>query len=405
MILNPTTQAYIREHINDDVQALALKKQPDGIDSKFALQQISAIQTISKKVPSWADNHDIVFPQHLSLEQCSSEATAKFKAKIIADYISKPGFVVADITGGLGIDCFFISKYAAESHYVEQNEDLCKLAQHNFAAMNTGIIVHNQTAEDFLNTENQLSQHRYDLIYIDPSRRSDSGQKVISISDCSPDILQLKDILYKNARHIVVKLSPMLDVTQTIHDVDNIEYIYIISVDNECKELLVFINPDFNGEAEIRAVNINSSQNNGNCHDIFSGKLSIEKQLSASISEPKNFIYEPFAAHIKSGLYKTLAQKYEATKIHTHSHLYTSDLWIPDFPGRQFKIDNIVPFDKKSVKLLFGHITQANITTRNFPVSVAEIRKKYKINDGGNTFIFATTVSSDKKVLIVCHKS
>lgn len=395
MIVNAETSAYIREHINDDVRTLALKKTADNVDIKFALQQISAIQVLMKKVPSWAKNSDLVFPQHLSLEQCSSETTAIFKAKTIEEYIAKTPFVMADITGGLGVDCFFISQNASECHYVEQNIDLCEIAAHNFASLKSDIIVHNLKAEDFL-TNNAI---RFDLIYIDPARRSDSGQKVVSISDCSPDIKEIKKILYQHAERIVVKLSPMLDIEQALREINNVELIYVISIDNECKELLLFINPEFNGETEIRAVNLSNDNN-----EIFRGKLSEEKQLPAQISYPQHYLYEPFAAHLKSGLYKILAQRYGVSKLHIHSHLYTSSERVPLFPGRQFIIDKIVPFDKKSVKKLFENIRQANITTRNFPVSVAELRKKYKIKDGGNTFIFATTISADDKVLIVCHK-
>ena len=436
-----TTQEYIKQHRNDDVYRLALAKTPEGVDLQYALQQISAYQILTKKVPSWAECNELIFPRQLSLEQSSSELTARYKAELIRDFMGNQPFTHIDLTGGMGIDCYFIAQHTSHSHYIELNPELCQIARHNFTHLNSNISVHNTTAEEFLNqsteyrvqiTDNrvqitddrlQMTDDRVQmtdnsslltpnsslLIYLDPARRGDHGQKLVSIADCQPNVIELLPQMFELTDKVVVKLSPMLDITRAINELPHIEKLYVISVNNECKELLLFINKKYNAETQIHAINLKSTINSQQSTDNptpFSGFISHESALSLSYAhEVGKYLYEPYAAHLKSGLYKTLAEKYNVKKLHQHSHLYTSTELNNDFPGRKFEVKEVVPFDKKSAKTLFKSLKQANLTTRNFPLTVSELRTQYKIKDGGETYIFATTLHDDSKVLIVCQKA
>ena len=401
------TKEYIKQHRNDDVYKLALGKAPEGVDLQYALQQIAAYQTIVKKIPSWAECDNLIFPPKLSLEQSSSELTAQYKAQLIKEFMGNEPFTHIDLTGGMGIDCYFIAQYTQTSHYVELNPDLCQIAQHNFTHLNPNITVHNTTAEEFLKqTTDNGQQNSSLLIYLDPARRGNHGEKLVSISDCQPDVVELLPQMFQITDKVVVKLSPMLDITRAINELTHIEHLYVISVGNECKELLLFINREYNGETQIHAINLKSTVNSQQTTDrLLTGTLSHESALSLTYArEVGKYLYEPYAAHLKSGLYKTIAEAYAVEKLHQHSHLYTSMELNGEFPGRHFKVEQVVPFDKKSAKSLFKSLKQANLTTRNFPLTVSELRTQYKIKEGGATYIFATTLHDDSKVLIVCSK-
>ena len=423
-----TTQEYIKQHRNDDVYRLALAKTPEGVDLQYALQQISAYQILTKKVPSWAECDELIFPRQLSLEQSSSELTARYKAELIKEFMGNQPFTHIDLTGGMGIDCYFIAQHTKNSHYVELNPELCQIAQHNFTHLNPNISVHNTTAEEFLNQSTeyrvQSTEHRVQitdnsiaedsknaksqlstLIYLDPARRGDHGQKLVSIADCQPNVIELLPQMFTLTDKVVVKLSPMLDITRAIGELPHIEKLYVISVGNECKELLLFINKNYTDDTQICAINLNSQQTTVNT-SLLTGTLTNEASLTISHARAVGkHLYEPYAAHLKSGLYKTIAQQYGCEKLHQHSHLYTSAELNNDFPGRRFEVKEVVTFDKKSAKALFKSLTKANLTTRNFPLTVSELRTQYKIKDGGETYIFATTLYDDSKVLIVCQKA
>ena len=431
------TKEYIKQHRNDDIYRLALAKTPEGVDLQYALQQISAYQILTKKVPSWAECDELIFPRQLSLEQSSSELTARYKASLIKEFMGNQPFTHIDLTGGMGIDCYFIAQHTKNSHYVELNPELCQIAQHNFTHLNPNISVHNTTAEEFLNqstdnrvqmTDNrvQMTDNRVQitdnsslltpnsslLIYLDPARRGDHGQKLVSIADYQPNVIELLPQMFELTDKVVVKLSPMLDITRAIGELPHIEKLYVISVSNECKELLLFINKNYTDDTQICAINLNSQQSTDDGQQttvntsLLTGTLANEASLTISHARAVGkYLYEPYAAHLKSGLYKTMAETYAVEKLHQHSHLYTSDELNNDFPGRRFEVKEVVPFDKKSAKALFKSLSKANITTRNFPLTVSELRTQYKIKDGGETYIFATTLYDDSKVLIVCHKA
>ena len=461
------TKEYIKQHRNDDVYRLALAKTPEGVDLQYALQQISAYQILTKKVPSWAECDELIFPRQLSLEQSSSELTARYKASLIKEFMGNEPFTHIDLTGGMGIDCYFIAQHTKNSHYVELNPELCQIAQHNFTHLNPNISVHNTTAEEFLNqstehrlqitdnrvqstdksiaeeaknTNSQLSTFNScdkqeqrsslllpsearilseaknfqlsTLIYLDPARRGDHGQKLVSIADCQPNVIELLPQMFTLTDKVVVKLSPMLDITRAIGELPHIEKLYVISVGNECKELLLFINKNYTDDTQICAINLKQSTDDrlqitdSLSSQLLTGTLSDEASLTLQHARTVGaYLYEPYAAHLKSGLYKTIAQQYGCEKLHQHSHLYTSAELNLDFPGRKFEVKEVVPFDKKSAKALFKSLTKANLTTRNFPLTVSELRTQYKIKDGGETYIFATTLYDESKVLIVCHKA
>ena len=435
-----TTQEYIKQHRNDDVYRLALAKTPEGVDLQYALQQISAYQTLTKKVPSWAECDELIFPRQLSLEQSSSELTARYKAELICDFMGNKPFNHIDLTGGMGIDCYFIAQHTQKSHYVELNPELCQIAQYNFAHLNPNISVHNTTAEEFLNILSScfrgtsptgggglstLNSKLSTLIYLDPARRGDHGQKLVSIADCQPNVVELLPQMFALTDKVVVKLSPMLDITRAINELPHIQHLYVISVNNECKELLLFINQQHTTEPTIHAINLSSQQitktmdaqycppvlggravgGGGQNSQFLTGTLANEASLTISHAHAVGtYLYEPYAAHLKSGLYKTIAQQYNCEKLHQHSHLYTSNTLNNDFPGRKFEVKEVIPFDKKSAKALFKSLPKANITTRNFPLTVNELRTQYKIKDGGETYIFATTLYDESKVFIICQK-
>ena len=447
------TKEYIKQHRNDDVYRLALAKTPEGVDLQYALQQISAYQILTKKVPSWAECDELIFPRQLSLEQSSSELTARYKASLIKEFMGNEPFTHIDLTGGMGIDCYFIAQHTKNSHYVELNPELCQIAQHNFAYLNPNISVHNTTAEEFLNqsTDNSIAEEAKNtnsqlstfnscdkqeqrsslllpsearilseaknfqlstLIYLDPARRGDHGQKLVSIADCQPNVIEPLPQMFALTDKVVVKLSPMLDITRAIGELPHIEKLYVISVGNECKELLLFINKNYTSDTQLCAINLKQSTDyrlqitDSLSTQLLTGTLSDEASLTLQHARTVGaYLYEPYAAHLKSGLYKTIAQQYGVEKLHQHSHLYTPAELNLDFPGRRFEVKEVVPFDKKSAKTLFKSLPKANLTTRNFPLTVSELRTQYNIKDGGETYIFATTLYDDSKVLIVCQKA
>jgi hypothetical protein len=250
-----------------------------------------------------------------------------------------------------------------------------------------------------------LTPHSSFLIYIDPARRGNHGEKLVSISDCQPDVVALLPQMLQLTDKVVVKLSPMLDITRAIGELHYIEKLYVISVANECKELLLFINKECKTETEICAINLNSQQSTVNSSLLLTGTLSHESALTIPYAAKMGeYLYEPYAAHLKSGLYKTIAEMYAISKLHPHSHLYTSDELNTNFPGRQFRVNQVIPFNKKNIKSFFKEHPKANLTTRNFPLSVSQLRTQYKIKEGGELYIFATTLRDDSLVLALCEK-
>jgi 16S rRNA G966 N2-methylase RsmD len=297
--MNTATRQFIESHLNDDVRQLALSKFPDDVDKALVLNQIEARQILSKKVPSWASNPDLLFPKHLSLEQCSSELTAKYKASLV-----KNGDVFVDLTGGLGIDSYFLSEKFKTSYYVENQKELCELAEHNFAILERKITVVNSDAKTFC--RDVVCGVRPDLIFIDPARRDIYNRKMVSLHDCTPDIIDLQNILLKNAKNILIKASPMLDISMIINELPNIAEIHIVAVKNECKEVLVLLRPEYNGEITMHCVDVGTRRATSLQYAINDESAAIPT-FTTTI---KKYLYEPNAALMKAGAFKLMSQRF-----------------------------------------------------------------------------------------------
>ena len=397
-IITENTRRFIHEHRLEDVRHLALQaaKYPE-VDIPRALTQISGWQTLKDKVPKWAACDEILYPPHLSLEQCSSELTARYKASVLASKEGKRD-TLADLTGGFGIDCAFLSSLFQQVAYVERQETLCDIARHNFPALGLHhITIHPVDSVTYLQEMTPV-----DWTFIDPARRDGQGGKVVAISDCEPNVAALEELLLAKSRQVLVKLSPMLDLAQALHDLRHVAEAHIVAVANECKELLLVLSKDINihpDEVPVHCVNLGTSQ-----PPLTFTRQTEQKAECKYADAPSTFLYEPNAALLKAGAFRTLAYIYNnMVKLHPNSHLYTSDTWIADFPGRAFRIEGWCGFGKKEVKDLLGGVKQANLTLRNFPSSVSELRKRLKLAEGGDTYLFATTIG-ERRILIRCRK-
>ena len=396
--MNTATRDFIEKHLKDDVRQLALQKFPDDVDKMLALNQIEARQLLSKKVPSWASNPDLLFPKHLSIEQCSSELTAKYKASIISG-----GDTFVDLTGGLGIDSYFLSEKFKTAYYVENQKELCDLAEHNFSVLGRKITVVNFDAESFLNDLTSRRDNACIVLYIDPARRDIYNRKMVSLHDCSPDVVDLQNILLKNSKNILIKSSPMLDISLITNELQNISEIHIVSVKNECKEILIKIEPGFEGEIKYFCVNFVGNDLTSAQFFEFSetSECSANSEFAPTI---KHYLYEPNASLMKSGAFKLISQRFAIEKLHINSHLYTSDNLVSDFPGRIFEVVGFAPFNKKVKKELLNDITEASVAIRNFPLSANELRKILNLKESDENFVFGTTLIGEKKVVILAKK-
>ena len=388
-MIDEATLAFIKEHRNDDVRNLALQaaRYPE-VDMRVAATQIEGRKLASAKLPTWAAVEGIVFPVRLSLEQCSSEVTARYKAGLVR------GTHLADLTGGFGIDCSYMSDSFTEATYIERNEELCRIASHNFALLGKSIRVVNANSEEAL-----ASLPHQDWIFIDPARRDKAGNKVVSLSDCEPDVCQLESLLLQKATHVMVKCSPMLDISQAIRELRSVMEVHVVSVNNECKELLLILGEEGNEDMPIRTVNFH-----GDAVQEFAYSAAAESSASCHYaSSMGRYLYEPNSALMKAGCYRLPAERYGLDKLHPNTHLYTSDSLVSDFPGRVFKVEGCYGFSKKELKAL--NCRQANLAVRNFPEHVDTLRKRLRIGDGGDIYLFATTLHDESKVLVKCVKA
>ena len=393
MQLNKETIAFIEEHLHDDVRALALKagKLPQ-VDLTAALTQIAGRQIAAVKIPSWQLVKEILYPQHLSMEQCSSEVTARYKAELLS------GDTLCDLTGGFGVDCAFLSAGFKQVTYVEQQSSLCELAANNYRVLGLNHVkVVNEDGVAYLEKMEPV-----DCIFMDPARRNEHGGKTVAIADCTPDVGALQCLLTYKAQRVMIKLSPMLDLALTLQTMHSTCEVHIVSVNNECKELLLILAAGVQiAEPEIHCVNL--THNGKQC---FSFTRSQEQEARCTYADDTAlYLYEPNASILKAGGFKVLSAAYCMKKLHPNSHLYTSDKLVADFPGRVFRIEKSYSFNKKEMKDLLGNISKANISIRNFPSTVDELRKRTKLKDGGDVYLFATTLNSGDKVLLECYKA
>ncbi|MDT0608454.1 class I SAM-dependent methyltransferase [Croceitalea rosinachiae] len=387
-ILKTGFQEFIKNNWNTDIVSVLLKKPFfDDVTQKELSEQLEAKKKCKDKLPTWFATPQIYYPKKLHIEQTSSEQTAKYKASIIK------GKSLLDITGGLGVDSYFFSKEFDRIIHCEINQNLSEIAAYNFDILNVKnikCIVENGL--DFLST----SEKKFDWVFIDPSRRNDAKGKVFLLQDCLPNVPANLKTIFEKTENVMIKTAPLLDISQGISDLKSVKEVHVVAFKNEVKELLWILKKDFEDTIQIKTTNLQI-----NSEEAFDFTLSGEKKLISEIGLPEKYLYEPNAAILKSGGFKSIGEAFGLKKLHEHSHLYTSNQPI-DFPGRRFKVENVFPYTKKEFRKLKG--TKANITTRNFPESVATIRKKLKISDGGDSYLFFTTDLNDQLIFVFCQK-
>ncbi len=387
MLLSSDLKEFINKNLKQDINSLALKKNPfPDYEWSWILNQIQAKQKAEKKLPTWFLNEDVIFPSTLSVEQTSSETLAEFKASLIS------GVNLIDLTGGFGIDDYYFAKQFKKVIHCEFQEDLSAIVEHNFKVLNADNI---ETISGDSISYLEKSSEKFDWIYIDPARRDDKKSKVFLLKDCTPNVVELQEFLFEKSDNILIKVAPLLDISSILNELSNVKFIYAIGLNNEVKELLIVQQKSFIDQPELIAVNIS---NNGTVHQ---NSFSLNDTIDLQLSTPLNYLYEPFSSYLKTGAYNQVAQVFNVSKLHKHSHLYTSDELV-DFPGRCFKIEQVISYNKKDIKFLEN--TKANVTTRNFPLKVEEIRKKHKIKDGGDSYVFFTTDLNNDKIVVICKK-
>lgn len=385
-----TNEAFIVKNRGADIRSLAFGKAPVGVDLRYCLQQIEGWQLSRHKIPTWAQTEGIIFPPRVSLEQCSSEQTARYKQELVLRLLPENRQRMVDLTGGLGVDFSFLGQIFNEAIYAECDKSLCDMARHNLPLLGMkNVQVHNTTSDKIVD-----EMGGFDLIFVDPSRRDSSGRKVIALADCSPDIEAMSGRLKEQARVVLVKLSPMLDITEALLRLENVSEVHTVSVDGECKELLLVLN--FQANTDIRYFCVNLAKH----RQTFTTSL---RNATPMISDqPSRFLYEPNASILKAGVQDSLCHVFSIEKLHPFSHLYTSPHFIEDFPGRVFLVDDWSRFSKHDLKRLLFGIEQGNLTVRNFPSSVADLRKRLKLREGGEWYFFATTLADGSHALIRC---
>lgn len=393
MLIDASTSQFIKEHINDDPIKLALqaKKYPD-VDMNVAIAQIAGRKIASEKLPSWMQIDELIFPSHLSMEQCSSEATALYKSSLMK------GESFVDLTAGFGIDCAFIAKNFTRATYVERQEELCVIARNNYPLLGLNQVnIVNGDGVAYLNEMDEV-----DWLFLDPARRNKQGGKTVAIEDCEPNVAELWKLLLQKSPKVMIKLSPMLDITLALQSLAFVSEVHVVSVANECKELLIVL--DRNAvDCEINITSVNLLKTGE--AQLFTFTRNEELCECEYTYQIGRYLYEPNASILKAGAYKSIANRYGLKKLHPNSHLYTSDNLVSQFPGRKFSVESVFGLGKKEIKSNLGDIKKANITIRNFPSTVDELRKRIKLGDGGNLFLFATTLVDEQKVLIKCTKT
>lgn len=377
------------KHENPD--ALALKLTSKNISFKTELiQQISGWQKSKDKLPLWHATKGIIFPPKINLEQCSSEATAKYISKY---YKGKIGI---DLTGGFGIDSYYLSKQFEEYFFVEPNSSLLKIAEHNFQILGVkNVVFINKSAEEFIPEFNKKA----DLIYIDPSRRDENNQKLIAFKNTQPNVINILNEIKNKSRCLVIKASPMLDIKQAIRELKEVSTVKIIALENECKEIIFELN--FNQtiqETYIKAIDIK-----GNDIKELDFTYTDENNTSVETGEINTYLYEPSAAIIKAGAFKFITKIYPLQKLNNNTHLYTSNQYLEEFQGRVFKVKAVCNYKKEEV-LQFITNQRANVSTRNFKDATDVVKKKLGVKDGGNDYLFACTDYKNKPVIIICDK-
>lgn len=393
--MTPALMAFIQAHLSDDPDRLLLSasRYPE-IDMPFVVAQITARRQIKEKLPTWYQQEQLLFPAKIAAEQCSSEQTALYKQQLVTE-----GDTLCDLTGGLGIDSYYFSRRVKQVYYIERFPSYCEVARANMATLGArNVVVLEGDSTQWLD---QLPA--IDVFYVDPARRGEGNKRMFALSDCEPDLTQLLPRLLAKAPRVIAKLSPMADLRQTLALLPTTQAIHILSVKNECKELLFVIGREPRESAvPIHCVHLTKQTASDEC---FVCSLEAEQQAASHLATTlRRYLYEPNASVLKAGAFKQVACQFPVEKLQVSSHLYTSDHYLDRFPGRRFEVDEVIPFHSKSCKQLAGQSLQANVTTRNFPLTVEALRKKCRIREGGDIYLFATTGPKEEKLLIRTHK-
>jgi 16S rRNA G966 N2-methylase RsmD len=357
----------------------------EGVSNSELVIQLEGCKKCEKKLPTWFTTPQIYYPPKIHIEQTSSERTAEFKSKLIT------GDSLVDLSGGLGVDSFYFSKVFQEVTHIESNPLLASIVKHNFETLKSPIKCIQGDSMEILKNSDSV----YDCLYIDPSRRAENKKKVFLLSDCEPNVPNNLDLLWSKTHQILIKTSPLLDIKKGMEELQQLKQLWVVGIKNEVKELLWLLEKDFQGEPSLEAVNLESDQ------EAFRFQLTEEAASSSKLSEPLSYLYEPNSSVLKSGAFKCVGERHGVSKLHTNSHLYTSDT-LKEFPGRRFKIVEVLPYHSKALREY--RKTKVNVSTRNFKQSVAQIRKKHHLLDGGALFMFFTTNLKNKTIVVVCEK-
>ncbi len=404
MINTPTLQ-YILSHATDDVTHLALHPSKDPqVDMSVALQQIAGRQKAKEKLPEWYATEGILYPKKVSMEQCSSSQTANYKASLVG------GSSFADLSGGFGVDTIAFARKFEKGYYVEPQEELCELFQHNSKTLEiNNITIVQNTMENFID-----EMVAVDVIYLDPSRRDVHGRKVVALEDCVPNLLEWKSALLEKCNTLMVKLSPMIDLHQTLRALPETYAVHVIAVNGECKEVVCLLSRRdarpfvSTNETEIVAVDICNNTTGAPCRDAInrvSTTMEIERIAPLSIaSQIGTYLYEPNAAVMKAGIFHSISQRFNVQKLEKNTNLFTSNELHEDFPGRIFRIEAVHEFHPRKTAKELSQLESASIAVRNFPLTAEELRKTLKIKDGNACYLFGCTLSGNKKCVILCQK-
>ncbi len=405
---------FVQQHAETDVLKLALQAHLyPTINIKLAIQQIQGRQKAKLKLPTFYAKQNVIYPLGLSIEQCSSELTAAFKANLFRDFINNNKLtdklevektkLLIDLTGGFGIDSYFFSQVFENVIYVEQQEYLAEIAQHNFKELQANNITsYKQNSISFLqnldkdNDTNNNTNKEEICIYLDPARRDKNQQKVVSLTDCEPNIIEILPLLWQKTNAILLKTSPMLDIKKAVLELNCAVEVIIVAVENECKEVLYYLTPNSAKLIRLHCFNLHPTKE----IQQFSFTENDEQNAVVNYEKPLQFLYEPNVAVLKSGGFKIISKKFHISKLHKNSHLYTSEKFVERFVGRSFEIIQVCKFDKKEILKFLPH-GKANIVARNFPLTVEEFRKKTGIKDGGEMYLFATTDYENNKIVII----
>ncbi len=417
-IMNDETREFVAMHRNEDVRELALKaKRVEGLDLPLALDQIAGWQIARKKLPQWASCEGIVYPPHISMEQCSSQFTAQYKSEVAQTLLAPAATVRArvsdsgesdtlvarramvDLTGGFGVDFSYLARGFSQATYVERQRHLCDLDEHNMAAL--GLDQARIVCGDGVEYLRQMGP--VDFIYLDPARRDEHGSRTYAIEDCTPNVFELRDLLLSKSQYTLVKLSPMLDWRKAVADFDGtVREVHIVATGNECKELLLVLGQQVHEEPSApRVFCVNDNQRIDYDSAAYTQGLRIGGK---PLPEAKNYLYEPNASIMKAGCFDLVEERFGVTQVGPSSHLFVSATPVADFPGRGFAIEAIGGMNKKDIKRLLNGTKQANIAVRNFPLTAPQLRKKLKLADGGPVYLFGTTMQGCDHVLLRTSK-